>query len=117
MKRAAARIIYVSTTIPQSGILMCKAANRNLIWPGFVWIFQSVLQTDIIKTKACDLEILNKALENVLFLSFPLNNRQPNDVLVSGYSYDQYRKKYFKELEKLRITINNIYPTFYNLNV
>ena len=97
-----ARIIYVSITIPQSGILMCKAVNRNLIWPGFVWIFQSVLQTDIIKTKACDLEILNKALENVLFLSFPLNNRQPNDVLVSGYSYDQYRKKYFKELKELQ---------------
>ena len=97
-----ARIIYVSTTIPQSGILMCKAANRNLIWPGFVWIFRSVLQTDIIETKPCDLEILNKALENVLFLSFPLNNRQPNDVLVSGYSYDQYRKKYFKELEELQ---------------
>ena len=97
-----ARIIYVSTTIPQSGILMCKAANRNLIWPGFVWIFQSVLQTDIIKTKACDLEILNKALENVLFLSFPLHNRQPNDVLVSGYSYDQYRNKYFKELKELQ---------------
>ena len=46
----AARIIYVSTTIPQSGILMCKAANRNLIWPGFVWIFQSVLQANIVKT-------------------------------------------------------------------
>ena len=97
-----ARILYVSTTTLQSGILMCKAANRNLIWPGFVWIFQSVLQADIIKTKACDLKILNKALENVLFLSFPLNNRQPNDVLVSGYSYDQYRKKYFKELEELQ---------------
>ena len=98
----AARIIYASTTIPQSGILMCKAANRNLIWPGFVWIFQSVIQADIVKTKACDLEILNKALENVLFLTFPLNNRQPNDVLVSGKSYDQYRKKYFKELEELQ---------------
>ena len=98
----AARIIYVSATIPQSGILMCKAANRNLIWPGFVWIFQSVVQADIVKTKACDLEILNKALENVLFLTFPLNNRQPNDVLVSGNSYDQYRKKYFKELEELQ---------------
>ena len=97
-----ARIIYISTTIPQSGILMCKAANRNLIWPGFVWVFQSVVKADIVKTKACDLEILNKALENVLFLSFPLNNRQPNDVLVSGYSYDQYRKKYFKELEELQ---------------
>ena len=97
-----ARIIYVSATIPQSGILMCKAANRNLIWPGFVWIFQSVVQADIVKTKACDLEILNKALENVLFLTFPLNNRQPNDVLVSGNSYDQYRKKYFKELEELQ---------------
>ena len=97
-----ARIIYVSTTTLQSGILMCKAANRNLIWPGFVWIFQSVVKADIVKMKACDLEILNKALENVLFLSFPLNNRQPNDVLVSGYSYDQYRKKYFKELEELQ---------------
>ena len=97
-----ARIIYVSATIPQSGILMCKAANRNLIWPGFVWIFQSVVQADIVKTQACDLEILNKALENVLFLTFPLNNRQPNDVLVSGNSYDQYRKKYFKELEELQ---------------
>ena len=98
----ATRIIYVSATIPQSGILMCKAANRNLIWPGFVWIFQSVLQADIVKTETCDLEILNKALENVLFLTFPLNNRQPNDVLVSGNSYDQYRKKYFKELEELQ---------------
>ena len=97
-----ARIVYVSATILQSGILMCKAANRNLIWPGFVWIFQSVVQADIIKTEACDLEILNKALENVLFLTFPLNNRQPNDVLVSGNSYDQYRKKYFKELEELQ---------------
>ena len=97
-----ARIIYVSVTIPQSGILMCKAANRNLIWPGFVWIFQSVVQADIVKTKACDLDFLNKALENVLFLTFPLNSRQTNDVLLSGNSYDQYRKKYFKELEELQ---------------
>ena len=98
----AARIIFVSTTIPQAGILMCKVFNRNLIWPGFMWILQAMVQAEIIATKACDLDTLNKALENVVFLNFPLENRHPDDILVSGESYYEYRKKYFEELQSFQ---------------
>ena len=36
IQTAGARIIFVSVTIPESVQLMCEAAKRNLIWPGYV---------------------------------------------------------------------------------
>ena len=101
IQTAGARIIIVSVTIPESVQLMCEAAKRNLIWPGYVWIFYFRNLEELTNNAACDLEILIPALENVTLLDFSLQRRDLNDVLVSGRTYREYLDEYNSEVATL----------------
>ena len=82
-----ARIIFASMAMPEAAYLICEAAKRNLIWPGYVWVFYSRTFEEFINNAVCDLEILLPALENVTLLHIPLQGRDLDDVLVSGHSF------------------------------
>ena len=51
--------------MPEAVYLICEAAKRNLIWPGYVWVFYSRTFKEFINSAVCDLEIILPALENV----------------------------------------------------
>ena len=83
-----ARIIFASMAMPEAVCLICEAAKRNLVWPGYVWVFYSRTFQEFINNAVCDLEILLPALENVTLLHIPLQGRDLDDVLVSGHSFN-----------------------------
>ena len=98
---AGARIIFASMAMPEAAYLICEAAKRNLIWPGYVWIFYSRTFEEFINNAVCDLEILLPALENVTLLHIPLQGRDLDDVLVSGRTYREYLDEYDSEVATL----------------
>ena len=101
IQNAGARIIFVSVTLPESVQLLCAAAKRNLIWPGYVWILYTRTLEEFINNAVCDLEILIPALENVTLLDLPLQGRDLDDVLVSGRTYREYLDEYDSEVATL----------------
>ena len=94
----AARIIFVSATIPEAKMLMCEAAKKNLIWPGYVWIFHSRSANDLYD-ESCEADNLLQAIENVTLIDLNLNGRQNNDILVSGRTFGDYINAYNEEVE------------------
>ena len=101
IQNAGARIIFVSVTLPESVKLLCAAAKRNLIWPGYVWILYTRTLEEFINNAVCDLEILIPAIENVTLLDLPLQGRDLDDVLVSGRTYREYLDEYDTEVATL----------------
>ena len=95
------RIIFVSATVPEAKKLMCEAAKRNVIWPGYVWIFHSRTSEELFDP-TCDVDNLNKAIENVTLIDLSLQDRQENETLVSGLTYKEYLEAYDRELENVR---------------
>lgn len=106
IESTSARIIFVSATVPEAQLLMCEAAKRNLVWPGFVWIFHSRSVNDLVYPE-CTVppDQLQKAIENVTLLDLSLDGRREDDVLVSGLTYKNYRAAYLEEFE-------NVYTEF-----
>ena len=94
------RIIFVSATVPEAKMLMCEAAKKNVVWPGYVWIFHSRTSEDLFDP-TCDVDNLNKAIENVTLIDLSLQGRQENETLVSGLTYKQYLEAYDRELENV----------------
>ena len=86
VQTSGVRIIFAPTTIPESVEIMCQAAKRNLVWPGYVWIFPSrSLHEFYTNSDGCDNEdLLFKGIENVTLIDFELENRNSSAVLVSG---------------------------------
>ena len=106
------RIIFVSATVPEAKMLMCEAAKKNVIWPGYVWIFHSRTSEDLFDP-TCDVDNLNKAIENVTLIDLSLQGRQENETLVSGLTYKQYLEAYDRELENVRSEFES-YLTYFN---
>ena len=107
IQTVGARIVFVSVTELEAVRLICEAANRNLIWPGYAWIFQDISSeefmnnVELINNTVCDLEMLIPALENVTLLHIPLQGRVLDDVLVSGRTYREYLDEYNSEVAAL----------------
>ena len=108
----AARIIFVSATVPEAKLLMCEAARKNLIWPGYVWIFHSRSHTDMYDP-TCDVDNILQAIENVTLINLDLEGRQYNDILVSGRTFGEYVEAYNEEVENI---FNEFQNDLYNFD-
>ena len=104
VQTSGVRIIFAPTTIPESVEIMCQAAKRNLVWPGYVWIFPSrSLHEFYTNSDGCDNEdLLFKGIENVTLIDFELENRNSSAVLVSGRTYAEYKRDFDQESDKLQ---------------
>ena len=101
------RIIFAPTTIPESVEIMCQATKRNLIWPGYVWIFPSKsYQSFQNLSNDCAQKII-EGLENVILVDFEIGGRNDEDILVSGYTYKEYRSKYDVEYNRVKDEFKN----------
>ena len=102
LQKKTVRIVYVIATVSESARLLCRVANMNMIWPGYLWIFQGRGALEIIQFGACSMNLMTKALESVMFLNFQLDGRSPDDLLVSGKTYSQYRSDYLDEVNSMK---------------
>ena len=114
------RIIFLPTSIPESVEIMCQAAKKNLIWPGYVWIFPSRTYSELISnSNRCDEgELFIQSLENVTLVDLEVSGRNDDDILVSGITYEQYSLEYEMEYEKVQkeyIGSDIIFDTGYNV--
>ena len=109
----AARIIFVSATVPEAKLLMCEAAKANLVWPGYVWIFHSRTSEELIDP-SCDFDNIVRAVENVTLLDLNLQRRSENDVLVSGRTYGEYMNLYQEELKNIYLEFESYNYNFMN---
>ena len=100
-----ARISYWSVTYEVPNLL-CKAFQRNFVWPGYVYIIQEhgigkILQ---IETSCCREEML-KAMEGVFILDYRLYVENDTE-LVSGLSYSEYQSLYTQKLKEFANATN-----------
>ena len=94
------RIVYVSVTGPESGIILCEAYKRGYIWPGYAYIFNEVTVADILSIEtvvSCSEQELIVAMEGVLLLQYRLEP-DPDTVLVSDMTYHDYWEEYLRRL-------------------
>ena len=99
------RIIFASiSSLDDLSHLMCVAFSRGLIWPCYTWIFQLLTYNEVLllEQSFCSKESLIKGMNMSLILNYRLDNNNDNDVLVSGKTYQQFRKEYLDELQKIK---------------
>ena len=97
------RIIFAPAAIPESIQILCQAAKRNMVWPGYVWIFPSRNLNELhANSDSCDnKELLYSAMNNVMLIKFELENRNSSATLVSGHTYEEYKEEYDRESDNL----------------
>ena len=108
-----ARIIFLSTTAPQTAKVYCIAARLNMHWPNYVWIMADylvqVIEDEVKEKKYCSLAELRKVTEGSLITYFSLEPDDPSStVLVSNDTYQGYKDKYDEELELVKLDYPNV---------
>ena len=93
-------IIFAAVSGPETARLMCKAYRNNMLWPTYVWVLADSTADFILSSSAnCTKEELTAALEGTLIAGFHLQHNDTSTVLVSNSTYQDYRDKYFAELQ------------------
>ena len=102
LKNAGARIVYALLTPPEAANLMCEAYQRRFLWPGYVYIFHDRTIQEFLNESetTCDESELTAALEGSFLLQYRLH-AEPDDTLVSGWTYEEYQKNYQMRLAEL----------------
>ena len=103
IQTSGVRIIFAPTAIPELIQILCQAAKRNMVWPGYVWIFPSRNLNELYaNSDSCDNEeLLYSAMNNVMLINFELENRNSSTTLVSGHTYEEYKEEYDRESDNL----------------
>lgn len=104
IQSSGVRVIFCSTTIPETIEIMCQAAKKNLIWPSYVWVFPSRSYSEFASNShMCDEPTLMlRAIENVLLIRSEIVNTNLSSVLLTGRTYREYLKEYEKESAQLQ---------------
>ena len=103
-----ARIIFLSTTAPQTAKIYCAAASLNMHWPNYVWIMADylvkVIEDEVVAGGYCSLTELRKVTEGSLITYFSLEPDNPSStILVSNNTYQDYKDAYDKELKLVKL--------------
>ena len=111
--QSRARIIFLSTTAPQTARIYCAASTLNMHWPNYVWIMADylvqVIEDEVKEKKYCSLAELRKVTEGSLITYFSLEPDDPSStVLVSNDTYQGYKDKYDEELELVKLDYPNV---------
>ena len=103
IQNSGVRIIFAPTAIPELIQILCQASKRNMVWPGYVWIFPSRSLNELdANSDSCDSkDLLHSAINNVMLINFELENRNSSATLVSGHTYEEYKEEYDRESDNL----------------
>ena len=95
------RIIFLAASPLKIAILLCKAAERQMFYPDYMWIIIDQLLPSINNaTDQCNTAVPHRALNGSLLSYFSLEPHDDNVTLdVSGDTYSTYKSKYYKELQ------------------
>ena len=100
--KTASRLSYLSVTVEESGMIMCEAYHRHLVWPDYVYIFPDRTVAEIMsyskKNKSCSEDIMLSAIEGIFILQYRLFVSN-NTTLLSGKMYQSYYDEYMEALD------------------
>ena len=103
IQNSGVRIIFAPAAILEVIQILCQASKRNMVWPGYVWIFpfRSLDELDANSDSCDNNESLYSAIKNVMLINFELENRNSSATLVSGHTYEEYKEEYDRESDNL----------------
>ena len=104
IKSNGTRVIFVSGTPLESAMIVCAAAQKNVIWPGYQWIFYSTDHEDLVSnlnSLSCLSDQVLKAMESVILFKWQLVPDDLNTIVYSGKTIAELDDLYFEELESL----------------
>ena len=102
VRRRGARVIFLSVSDVQAATILCKVAEQQLVWPGYVWIIAArFAKKQFLSHSPCSDTQLLSVLESVFLFSFQLQQYDPGTVLVSNITYEEYRSQYLHKLQEL----------------
>ena len=93
------RIIFLVATSIETASLLCRAAERGMLYPDYMWIVIDHLLSFLEDANQCDTSLLHLALNGSLLSHFSLEPQDKTVTLVNGDTYSTYESNYYKELD------------------
>ena len=109
IKTEEARITYWQGNDDQNALCLCEAYHRQFLYPGYVYILRynpTIVDNLLNAETGCNTEEILRAMEGVLMLDYRLKV-DDDTVLVSGWKYSDFRRRYADELEEYAKITNN----------
>jgi len=104
------KVVVVIATVQEAVSIMCHAYQRNAMYPGYVYIFQSRALSEFISnanSTDCTQEQIENVMEGVFLIDFSLVPDE-NTTLVSGITYEEYFQEYSSRLSELDALVNDM---------
>ena len=93
------RIIFLVATSVETASLVCRAAERGMLYPDYMWIVIDHLLSFLEDANQCDTTLLHLALNGSLLSHFSLEPQDKTVTLINGDTYFTYESNYYKELD------------------
>ena len=98
-----ARVIFLAAPLSQTVSLLCRAAERRMFYPDYMWITVDHLlpffNATSTSTSQCNIDMLHRVLNGSLLSHFSLEPHGDMTLDVNGDTYSTYKSKYDEELE------------------
>ena len=106
IKTERTRIVFLQTTGPQTAKFLCAAANKNMVYPDYLWIITDYFLTGLIGEleglSNCNETLLRKGINGSLIAFFDLEDTEAIFTNASGFNYSEYQQKYLEQLNETR---------------
>ena len=106
IKKTGTRIVFLQTTGPQTAKFLCAAANKNMVYPDYLWIITDYFLTGLIGEleglSNCNETLLRKGINGSLIGFFDLQDTEAIFTNASGFNYSEYQQKYLEQLNETR---------------
>ena len=114
-----AKVVYFHGIAPDAAYFMCQEYKHNRIWPQYVHIFHDRVLGDFLDSTVvrnvtnkadsqftCTRQEMLEAVEGIFLLRYQLE-KDPNLVLESGITFENYRAEYLKRLNETQMMVND----------
>ena len=99
IREGGGRIIFVAADSTETSALLCRAAERGMLYPDYMWIVTDHLLPYLEDANQCDTSLLHLALNGSLLSHFSLEPQDKTVTLINGDTYFTYESNYYKELD------------------
>ena len=99
IREGGGRIIFVAADSTETSALLCRAAERGMLYPDYMWIVADHSLPYLENANQCDTSLLHLALNGSLLSHFSLEPQDKTVTLVNGDTYSTYESNYYKELD------------------
>ena len=99
IRNEGGRIIFVAANSMETASLLCRAAERGMLYPDYMWIITDYVLSFLESANQCDNALLHHALNGSLLSYFSLEPHNKIMKLINGDTYSSYKSEYYKELD------------------